>query len=64
MAIMCSTALVLPPVIMISVSAFSKAALVMMSLGLMSFSSKFRMAWPTILHSSALSGSSAGMLEE
>mmetsp|Transcript_8681 Transcript_8681/g.24800 ORF Transcript_8681/g.24800 Transcript_8681/m.24800 type:complete len:233 (-) Transcript_8681:429-1127(-) len=64
MAIMWSTALVEPPVIMMRVMAFSNAALVMMSLGLMSFSSKFRMAWPTILHSSTLSGSSAGMLEE
>mmetsp|Transcript_3241 Transcript_3241/g.7979 ORF Transcript_3241/g.7979 Transcript_3241/m.7979 type:complete len:298 (+) Transcript_3241:342-1235(+) len=59
-----STAFVDPPSAMMTTIAFSKAAFVMMSRGRMSFSSRFRTAWPTILHSSIFSGSSAGMLDE
>mmetsp|Transcript_19236 Transcript_19236/g.59337 ORF Transcript_19236/g.59337 Transcript_19236/m.59337 type:complete len:219 (-) Transcript_19236:664-1320(-) len=64
MAIMCSTALVEPPVTMIIVRAFSKAALVMMSFGLRSRSSSVRMALPARRHSSTFSGESAGELDE
>ncbi len=43
--------------------AFSKASRVMMSRGLMSFSSSTRIAAPTCTHSSSFAGSSAGMEE-
>lgn len=64
MAIRCSTAFVDPPSTITRVMAFSKAALVMMSLGFRSSCSRRLMAAPARVHSSALSGSSAGVLEE
>jgi len=44
--------------------AFSKADGVMISLGKMFFSTRFRMAAPTLLHSSIFSGDSAGNDDE
>lgn len=44
--------------------AFSKAARVMMSRGLMFFSRRLRMAAPTVSHSCIFSGYSAGKLDE
>ena len=54
----------LPPVAMTIVMAFSNAFLVMMSVGRMSFSSRFRMAFPALAHSSRLSWDSAGAEDE
>ena len=61
MAIRCNTALVLPPSAITVTMAFSKAARVMMSRGLMSLASRCLMAAPARSHSSSLSGSSAGV---
>src|SRR5487761_2762114 len=63
-AMRCSTALVDPPSTVTSTMAFSKAARVMMSRGLMSFSSKLRIAAPERTHSSSFSGSSAGVEDD
>ena len=60
-AIRCSTALVEPPRIVTTTMAFSKAARVMIALGLMSFSRRLRIASPARRHSSRLPGSSAGV---
>ncbi|TXT22290.1 MAG: hypothetical protein FD138_3551 [Planctomycetota bacterium] len=59
----CSTAFVEPPVAMITTIAFSIDLRVMMSRGLMSFSSSSRIAAPARRHSSIFSGSSAGIDE-
>mmetsp|Transcript_809 Transcript_809/g.3145 ORF Transcript_809/g.3145 Transcript_809/m.3145 type:complete len:206 (+) Transcript_809:652-1269(+) len=64
MAMRCSTALVEPPSAMMSVMAFSKAGLVMMSRGHRFFSIMALSATPAFLHSSIFSGSSAGMDDE
>mmetsp|Transcript_28021 Transcript_28021/g.47614 ORF Transcript_28021/g.47614 Transcript_28021/m.47614 type:complete len:222 (-) Transcript_28021:856-1521(-) len=63
-AIKWRTAFVEPPVIITMRIAFSKAALVMISRGLMSFSSKIFIAAPALSHSSSFSSESAGELEE
>mmetsp|Transcript_29597 Transcript_29597/g.28325 ORF Transcript_29597/g.28325 Transcript_29597/m.28325 type:complete len:202 (-) Transcript_29597:688-1293(-) len=63
-AIKCSTALVLPPRTITIVIAFSKAFLVIISLGLRSISKRVKMASPASLHSAVLRGSSAGVEEE
>mmetsp|Transcript_15904 Transcript_15904/g.41237 ORF Transcript_15904/g.41237 Transcript_15904/m.41237 type:complete len:264 (+) Transcript_15904:302-1093(+) len=60
----CSTALVEPPVAMMSTIAFSNAARVMMSRGLRSIFMRLSSAAPAIRHSSRFRGSSAGMEEE
>jgi hypothetical protein len=63
MAMRCSTALVEPPRAITITMAFSKASRVMMSRGLRSSSSRFRMAAPARKHSSSFSGSIAGVQE-
>ena len=64
MAMRWSTALVLPPRAITVTMAFSKAARVMMSRGLMSFSSRLRTAAPARSHSWRFRASSAGVDEE
>jgi hypothetical protein len=64
MAIRWRTALVDPPVIITIRIEFSKAALVMISLGLISFANKTFMASPAATHSSAFSFESAGEEDE
>mmetsp|Transcript_21366 Transcript_21366/g.39993 ORF Transcript_21366/g.39993 Transcript_21366/m.39993 type:complete len:324 (-) Transcript_21366:35-1006(-) len=60
MAIRCSTALVEPPSAIVITTAFSNAARVMMSLGLMSLAMRCLSAAPAARHSSRLSSESAG----
>src|SRR5258706_12876836 len=64
MAIKCSTALVLPPKTIITVIAFSKSFLVIISEGLISFSINKRIAFPASWHSIFLSSLNAGLEEE
>jgi hypothetical protein len=63
MAMRCSTAFVEPPRAITTTIAFSNAARVMMSRGLMSFSSRFKIAFPAAWHSAIFCGSSAGVEE-
>lgn len=60
-AIKCSTALVLPPVAITNTIAFSKLALVIMSLGLISRFINSNKYLPANRHSTFFSGSSAGV---
>ena len=64
MAIMCKTALVDPPNIMITVMAFSNALRVMISFGLISFSNNNLIAAPASSHSFCFSTLKAGLEEE
>jgi len=63
MAIRCKTAFVEPPRAMMTTMAFSNEARVMMSRGLISFSSNLRIAAPARRHSAILPGSVAGIDE-
>ena len=63
MAIRWRTALVEPPSAITTTMAFSNASRVMTSRGLMSRSSRLRIAAPLRRHSSSLAGSSAGVDE-
>ena len=63
-AIKCNTAFVLPPRAITMVIAFSKAALVMISLGFKSIFNKCLIAFPAKKHSSIFNGSSAGIVLE
>ena len=59
----CITPFVDPPSTVIKRTAFSKDSRVSMSLGLMSFSNKFLMAFPIRVHSSCFSELTAGLEE-
>ena len=63
-AIICSTALVLPPNTIITATAFSNALRVMISFGLISFSNNNLIAAPASLHSCCFSALNAGLEDE
>ena len=64
MAIICSTALVLPPNTIITATAFSNALRVIISRGFISRSNNKRIALPASAHSFCFSSLSAGLEDE